>query len=294
MKNSYLPQSLDIHKVHDQKLLPGLYIVSTPIGNIFDITIRAISVLHRSKYIFAEDTRVAKKLASFYNIKTEIISCNDYTELKSQVLDKFSDDCVISLISDAGTPLISDPGYKLVNWCLKSNIDVYPIPGVSSPICGLSVSGLPTDEFHFVGFLPSKHSSRCQKLKDLLHIESSIILFESPNRIVDCLQDILDIFGNRQIYVGRELTKMFEEHLRGKVADLLEHFRQNSPIGEFVIIVGKTENVAKKEVNLEELLYESMKIMSIKDAVSSVKDLTKLPRSEIYQLALKVKNEHRD
>lgn len=294
MKNAYLPRTLDIHKVHDQKLLPGLYIVSTPIGNIFDITIRAISVLHRSRYIFAEDTRVARKLASFYDIKTEIISCNDYTELKSQLLDKFDGENVISLISDAGTPLISDPGYKLVNWCLKNNISVCPVPGVSSPICGLSVSGLPTDEFHFVGFLPSKHSSRCQKIKDLAHIESSLIFFESPNRVIDSLQDIFDNLGDRQIYIGRELTKMFEEHLRGKVSEILEHFKQNSPVGEFVIIVGKSETVGKKEVNLEEILYESMKIMSIKDAVSSVKDFTNLPRSEIYQLALKIKNEHRN
>lgn len=300
LKQTYSTHNLEIkhiNKLCEQNLHGGLYIVSTPIGNIFDITIRAIYILKRSKYIFAEDTRVARKLADFFDIRSQIISCNNYTEITESITNRCLENRnkILSLISDAGTPLISDPGYQLVNWCLENSINVYPVPGACSPICALSVSGLSTDEFHFVGFLPRKSSERSQKLKSLSGINSSLIFLESPNRLVSSLKNIAGILGNRPAYVGRELTKLFEEHKRGYLSDLIEYFENHEPIGEFVIVVGKPEN-ASKEIgadDIRELLTVAMQSMSLKDAVTCVKEKTDVSKKNVYAIALELINGHR-
>ena len=290
MNESSLPQSLDITKVYEQKLPDGLYIVSTPIGNIFDITIRAIAILRQSRCILAEDTRVTKKLLSFYDISVPVISCNNYTELNSAALGECQKGGVISLVSDAGTPLISDPGYKLINWCIENGIEVYPIPGACSAICGLCASGLPTDEFHFAGFLPAKTGARVKRLQELAAINSTMIFLESPNRIIDALQDMLTVLGDRSAYVGRELTKLFEEHRRGRISELIAYFSEHAPIGEFVIAVDK--GALKTILSDDDIAHELSKLMqdmSLKDAVNAVKDQYNLPKSKVYEIAVKVK-----
>lgn len=290
MEESFLPQTLDITKVYEQKLHNGLYIVSTPIGNIFDITIRAIAILKQSRCILAEDARIAKKLLSFYDISVPVISCNNYTELEESALKQCQKGGIVSLVSDAGTPLISDPGYKLINWCIDHNIDVYPIPGACSPICALCVSGLPTDEFHFAGFLPQKSRARIKRLQDLAFVNSTLIFFESPNRVIDSLQDMLSVFGDRGAYIGRELTKLFEEHRRGKISSLIHYFMEHQPIGEFVIAVDKGE--IKKEITDEELkntLSKMMKTMSLKDAVNAAKVRYNIQKNKIYEIAITIK-----
>lgn len=279
--------------MYQQKLPSGLYIVSTPIGNIFDITIRAITTLAQSEYIFAEDTRVSKKLLNFYGITTKLISCNEHIELKSEIQKKCLRSNVVSLISDAGTPLISDPGYKLVNWCIKHGIPVYPIPGPCSAICSLSVSGLPSDRFIFVGFLPSKLHARIENLKELSTMKNSMIFFEAPHRLIAFLQDALSVFGNREIFIGRELTKLFEEHFRGTIEDAIDHFSNNNPIGEFAIIIAGASTSESQE-SIEDLLHHYMKFMTLKDAVSAVADATQMTKKEVYQKALEIKNEYRD
>lgn len=292
MKQSHLPQQIDITKVYQQKLPSGLYIVSTPIGNIFDITIRAITTLAQSEYIFAEDTRVSKKLLNFYGIATPLISCNEHIELKSEIQEKCLQGNVVSLISDAGTPLISDPGYKLVNWCIEHGIQVYPIPGPCSAICSLSVSGLPSDRFLFVGFLPSKSHARLANLKELSTTRNSMIFFEAPHRLIAFLQDSLNVFGNREIFIGRELTKLFEEHFRGTIEDAIDHFSNNDPIGEFAIVIAGA-NAHESQESIKDLLHHYMQSMTLKDAVFAVADATRMPKKEVYQKALEIKNEHR-
>lgn len=286
-------QTLDISKVYEQTIRDGLYVIATPIGNIFDITIRAIAILRQSRYILAEDTRVARKLANFYGIKTRIVLCNEYNELESSVT-KYCTNGIVSLISDAGTPLISDPGYRLINWCVQNGVDVFPVPGASSPICGLCVSGMPTNEFFFAGFLPAKQVARIKKLKELKPLNCSVVFLESPNRLVDTLGDIYNELGDRPAYVGRELTKLFEEHIRGNVSDIIKHFSDKTPVGEFVVIIGKrcdTERFDLEEI--KSMLSEKMRVMSVKDAVATVKKNTNFSKKELYSIAISVLSERK-
>lgn len=240
---------------------------------------------------------MAKKLADFFDIRSQIISCNNYTETTESITNRCLENRneILSLISDAGTPLISDPGYQLVNWCIENSIGVYPVPGACSPICALSVSGLSTDEFHFSGFLPRKSSERLQKLKLLSGMNSSLIFLESPNRLVTSLRDMMSILGDRLAYVGRELTKLFEEHKRGDLSDLIEYFENHEPIGEFVIVVGKPAN-ASREIGADDikgLLTVALQSMSLKDAVTCVKEQTGASKKSVYAIALELVNGHR-
>ena len=279
---------LDISKVYEQDIRDGLYIVATPIGNIFDITIRALAILRRSKYILAEDTRVARKLTSFYGIKTQIIACNEYHEVDEHIT-KYCSCGVVSLVSDAGTPLISDPGYRLVNWCVHNGVDVFPIPGASSLTCGLCVAGVPTNEFLFAGFLPPKEAGRRKKLNELTALNCSIVFLEAHNRLIDMLRDVMYVLGNRQAYVGRELTKLYEEHVRGGVSDIIEHFSEKRPVGEFVVIVGKSVAANCEDLDVVKgMLREKLRVMSVKDAVNTVKERVKISKKELYRVSLDI------
>jgi len=219
-----------------------LYIVSTPIGNLEDITFRAIRILKDSSLIAAEDTRRSKVLLSHYNISTPTISYyehNRYTRIP-KLIDHLIDGEDIALITDAGTPGISDPAYRLIRAAINSDCRVESIPGASASLAALVASGLPTDRFIFEGFLPHK-KGRKGKLEKIKDIDATIIFYESPNRLVRTLKDILEYIGNRPIAIGRELSKKFEEIMRGRVSDILSHYNTNKPKGEFVIVIGKDD-----------------------------------------------------
>ena len=217
-----------------------LYVVSTPIGNLEDITLRAIQILKKSKVIAAEDTRQSKKLLNYFNITTPLTSYFDHNKSHKipKIINRLKNNDDISIISDAGTPAISDPAYKLVRAAIKENIAVESIPGPSSFICALTTSGLPTDRFIFEGFLPPK-KGRKTILKDLSSFNGTVIFFENPKRMNRTLKDILNTFGERPCVIARELTKMHEEIIRGTVSSILNDIDTITLKGEMVILIGK-------------------------------------------------------
>ena len=220
-----------------------LFVVGTPIGNLKDISIRAISTLENVDLILAEDTRNSKKLLNAHNINTKMISYHEYSnENETQrIINLLNNGKNLALISDAGTPTISDPGYGLIRNCIKAKIKIIPIPGASAITTALSVSGLPSDSFTFYGFLPQK-KGRLKKIKDLTNIDNTIILFESPYRLEKTLNQLFDLLGNRTVVVGRELTKLYEEIIRGNLYDIIEYFSKTKVKGEIVIMIGKDDD----------------------------------------------------
>jgi len=219
-----------------------LYIVSTPIGNLEDITLRALRILKEVSLIAAEDTRLTRKLLTHYNISTRTVSYyehNKFTRIP-KIIDHLNTEKDVAVVTDAGTPGISDPAYKLIRAAIESGSRIEAIPGPSASITALTASGLPTDRFIFEGFLPHK-KGRKAKLTRLSAIEATVIFYESPKRIVRTLKDILECMGDRPAVIGRELTKLHEEMIRGNVSKLLSHFTQKTPRGEFVIMIGKDD-----------------------------------------------------
>ena len=220
-----------------------LFVVGTPNGNLEDITLRAISTLQDVDMILAEDTRNSKKLLDAHNIDTKMMSYHDHSSEKEikKIVGLLLEGKDLALISDAGTPTISDPGYGLIRDCIKHDIAIIPIPGVSSITAAMSVSGLPSDSFTFVGFLPQK-KGRLKKIKQLQDLDNTIILFESPFRLEKTLNQLLEYLGNRSVVVGRELTKLYEEVIRGNLSDIIVHFSKSKIKGEIVIMIGKDDD----------------------------------------------------
>jgi 16S rRNA (cytidine1402-2'-O)-methyltransferase len=225
-----------------------LYLVATPIGNLEDISPRAIRILREASLIAAEDTRHTGKLLKHFEIETAITSYFEYNKLDKLdfILEKLSTGDV-ALVSDAGTPAVNDPGYELVKAALASNYEVKPVPGPSAPIAALTVSGLPTDSFLYLGYLPHKTSERHKRLQEVESQPYTLVFLESPYRVVEALEDMLSILGDRRICVAREMTKMFEEYWRGNVSGALEHFKSQPPRGEFTLVIeGKTTDNDEK------------------------------------------------
>ena len=220
-----------------------LFVVGTPIGNLKDITLRAISTLQSVDIILAEDTRNSKKLLDAHKIETKMISYHEHSNDKEikKIIDLLLEGRDLALISDAGTPTISDPGYGLIRDCIKHDIVIVPIPGVSAITAAMSVSGLPSDSFTFVGFLPQK-KGRLKKIELLKNIENTVILFESPYRLEKTLNQLLEHLGNRSVVVGRELTKLYEEVIRGNLTDVIKYFSKSKVKGEIVIMIGKDDD----------------------------------------------------
>ena len=223
--------------------LGQLFVVGTPIGNLEDITLRAISTLQNVDMVLAEDTRNSKKLLDAHNIDTKMISYHEHSSEKDikRIIDLLLEGKDLALISDAGTPTISDPGYGLIRDCIKNNIIITPIPGASAITAAMSISGLPSDSFTFVGFLPQK-KGRMKKIEQLKNIDNTIMLFESPFRLEKTLNQLLDSLGNRSVVVGRELTKLYEEVIRGNLNDIIVHFSKSKIKGEIVIMIGKDDD----------------------------------------------------
>ena len=220
-----------------------LFVVGTPIGNLEDVTLRAISTLKSVDIILAEDTRNSKKLLDAHKIETKMISYHEHSNDKEikKIIDLLLEGKDLALISDAGTPTISDPGYGLIRDCIKHDIVIVPIPGVSAITAAMSVSGLPSDSFTFVGFLPQK-KGRLKKIELLKNIENTVILFESPYRLEKTLNQLLEHLGNRSVVVGRELTKLYEEVIRGNLTDVIKYFSKSKVKGEIVIMIGKDDD----------------------------------------------------
>tara|TARA_B100000614_G_scaffold228123_1_gene219683 strand:- start:2736 stop:3422 length:687 start_codon:yes stop_codon:yes gene_type:complete len=219
----------------------SLYIVSTPIGNLDDITCRAIQVLNQVNVIAVEDTRVTKRLLSKYDIKNQMLVYNNFNESKSskKLIHLLKNGNDVALVSDAGTPCISDPGYSLVNEARKENLNIFSVPGPCALVAALSTSGLPSDSFYFEGFLPKK-KGRQTKFKFLANLECSIVIYESPNRIIKTLNDIKLFFGDERIVsVQREITKIYEQAFIGNISEVLKKFIDKKNKGEFVIIIAK-------------------------------------------------------
>jgi 16S rRNA (cytidine1402-2'-O)-methyltransferase len=266
-----------------------LYLVATPIGNLEDMSPRAVRILREASLIAAEDTRHTGKLLKHFEIKTPITSYFEHNKLNKLdfILDKLSSGDV-ALVSDAGTPAVNDPGYELVKAALASNFDVRPVPGPSAPIAALTASGLPTDAFLYLGYLPHKTSDRHKFIEQVATLSYTLIFLESPYRILESLEDILSILGDRQICVAREMTKMFEEYWRGSVSGAVEHFKSQPARGEFTLVVkgrirGNDEKWAKEEL-MKAIERELEDGKSAKDISSELAVQSGWSKKEIYAL----------
>ena len=278
----------------NNKVKSGLYIVSTPIGNLSDITLRALEVLKKSDYVLCEDTRISKNLLERYEIKSKLIANHKFNEKKnlSKVIDILKSGSIVSLISDAGTPSISDPGAILVNECVVNEIDIFPIPGASAVSSAVSISGF-NEKYFFYGFFPEKNSKLKEDFERLANLEGCIVFFISPRKFNRSIKDLKHYFSNRKILVCREMTKFYEEYIRTDV-ETLEPFKSD-PKGELTIVI--SEKV--KEKNSSIILKESDKIniqklikkLSIKDITDLISQNTNVSKKEIYNYCLKIKNE---
>ena len=271
----------------------GLYLVSTPIGNLKDITYRAVETLKLSDYILCEDTRVSKNLLIKYDIKSKLISNHKFNEKKNinKIIELLKSDKIISLISDAGTPSISDPGAILIQECIKNGINVSPIPGASSVAAAVSISGF-SEKFFFYGFFPEKRKNLINDLNNLSRINSSIVFFVSPKKINKIIPELKIYFKERKIVFCREISKLYEEFIRVNVADL-EPFKD--PKGEFTIVISEINENKKNSKELDELVKNNIKKMinklSIKEITNIINQNDNISKKKIYNYCLKLKNE---
>ncbi len=289
-----MPETL-YHFTDIQKnpLKSGLYLVATPIGNLRDITLRAIDTLAMADVVACEDTRVSGKLFQALGFKQKLIAYHDHNAdlQRPYILNLIAEGKAVALISDAGMPLISDPGYKLVRECLEKNIYVTSLPGANSPLMALQLSGLPSDHFSFLGFLPSKTKARRDALEVWKNVPSTLVVFESASRLEDSCKDILAVLGDRPMTLTRELTKKFEEVWPSTVAGILQHVQKDGePKGEIVLVIGRGEE-KKDEIDVDALLKKAMETMSLKESVAAVVEATGLPKKQIYNAALAIKSE---
>ena len=274
----------------------GIYIVASPIGNIKDISERAVQVLKEADVIACEDSRVTKKLFGLLGISCarEFITYQNYNEEEQYplLLNLLEEGKSVALISDAGSPLISDPGYKIVRKCRENNIYVTAIPGCCAVITALQLSGLPTNRFMFAGFVPNKDKARQDFFKELKEIKSTIVVYETAPRLLKSLEVIKDLYGNQEIAVARELTKIYEECIRGAVEEVIDHYTQKQPKGEIVIMISPSQEDKKEtSVDIRQILAEKMTQMTLKSAVKEVVTEYGLNKNDVYDLALKIKDE---
>lgn len=274
--------------------IKGLYLVATPIGNLGDISSRAIDVLTKADIVACEDTRNTSKLFSLLGISAPLTPYHEHNadKVRPRLLKRLRNGEAVALVSDAGTPLVSDPGYRLVQDCIAENIYVTAVPGASALLTALQLSGLPCHRFLFEGFLPVKMSARQKELSLLADIPATLIFYESPNRLEETLNDMLVVLGNRKAAVVRELTKKFEQTVRGTFEELIANYRENGwPKGEIVILCAPAEAKEFNENTIKDLLRSALETMSVKDAATVVARHTGGSKKQIYQTALALKNE---
>ncbi len=272
----------------NEQLEPGLYIISLPIGNAKDITIRALEHLKKVDEIYCEDTRVTRKLLSIYEIKKKLNIYHDHNGeyVRPKIIKKIKGGKCIGIVSDAGTPLISDPGYKLVLSAKKEGLHVTSCPGVSAPITALTLSGLPTDSFYYLGFLPLKKKIRDKSLKEVKNLKTSLLIFETSKKIDKTLNDLLLILGNREISICREMTKKFEEIITGRIEDILPILEKRALKGEIVIVVG-AQKEQENDININEIIDNYKGEYPPSELAKIISNKTGLSKRVIYNKIIK-------
>lgn len=283
------------HRIEAPSLQGGLYVVATPIGNLADMTLRALDTLAAADLIACEDTRVTRKLLQRYGIDAKLLSYHDYSDDRrtTEIVECVQSGLVVALVSDAGTPLISDPGYRLIDRLWKADHKIIPVPGASSMLAALCAAGLPTDAVYFAGFLAPKSGERRRQLGELARLKATLVLFESPRRLAATLKDAADIFGAETIAcVCRELTKLHETFDRAELVDLAGRYASGEQTrGEIVLLIqsrGAAKDWSKNEVDA--LLVSALRSQSVRHAADQVAAETGLARRQVYQRALAIKN----
>ncbi len=272
----------------NEDLESGLYIISLPIGNSKDITIRALEYLKKVDEIYCEDTRVTRKLLSIYEIKKKLSIYHDHNGeyVRPKIIKKIKDGKSIGIVSDAGTPLISDPGYKLVLSAKKEGLHVTSCPGVSAPITALTLSGLPTDSFYYLGFLPLKKKTRDKTLNEIKNLKTSLLILETSKKIKKTLNDLFQILGNREISICREMTKKYEEIITGRIGDILPILEKRDLKGEIVLVVGAQEEQVNN-ININEIIDSYKGEHSPSELAKIISNKTGLSKSVIYNKIIK-------
>lgn len=269
---------------------PGLYVVATPIGNLRDVTLRALDVLQAADVVLAEDTRVAAKLLSAFGLKKPVRRYDDHTgaEVRPAIVADLQGGATVAQVSDAGTPLVSDPGYGLVRAAVEAGVKVWPIPGPSSVLAALAVAGLPTDRFLFAGFTPNKSAARRSVFEELRAVRATLVFFETGPRLRESLTDMVAVFGPREAAVARELTKLYETVVRGSLEALAADPRLEEPKGEIVVLVGPGAEEAASEADADAALRSALARLGPADAASEVARALGLNRKQLYRRALEM------
>lgn len=286
MARAQIPPALD-----DAPLAPGLYIVATPIGNLRDVTLRALDVLNAADLVLAEDTRVAGKLLSAYGLKAKLERYDEHAAERAgpKAMAALAQGQRVALISDAGTPLVSDPGYRIVRAAAAAGHRVFPIPGASALLAGLSVAGLPTDRFLFAGFPPPKSAARRTFLEELAGIRATLVFFEGGSRLADSLADMAAVLGDREAVVCRELTKLYETLYRGSLADLAADPQFDAPKGEIVILVAPGRDVEATAADADTALADALTRLKPAEAAAEVAKALGLNRRDLYRRAMELR-----
>ena len=281
----------EVRRWQSEPLPAGLHIVSTPIGTLGDITLRALATLARADLICCEDTRHSRTLLSHFGISRPLKALHDHNEdaESARIVAMIGEGRAVALISDAGTPLVSDPGYRLARAVIAAGHTVHAVPGASAALAALTVSGLPSDTFVFVGFLSAKEGARRDRLQALLAMPATLVLYEAPGRLLDLLGELSGLAGDREVVVARELTKRFEEVRRGTAQQLIDAFGGTDIKGEIVVLVGPPAAGITTDADIEAALARALEDMSLRDAARLVAEALGVARSRVYDLGLKAK-----
>lgn len=273
-----------------RSVAPGLYLVATPIGNLRDMTLRALDVLAAADLVLAEDTRVTAKLLTAYGLRAKLERCDDHASARAAeiAVERLQAGEVVALVSDAGTPLVSDPGYVVARAAIKAGLPVHPVPGASSLLAALCLAGQPADRVLFAGFLPPKSGARKTMLEELRTGRQTLVFFESGPRLKDSLTDMAEVLGNRPAAVTRELTKLYEEAVRGTLAELAADPRCDAPKGEIVVVIGPGEAEVASAADADAALAEALTRLPPGEAASEVSRALNLPRKVLYKRALEM------
>lgn len=277
----------------DQNIETALYLVSTPIGNLADMTFRAVATLARADLVFAEDTRHSRRLLDHYAVSRRLEPYHEHNAKvqRPRILAALAEGRSVAVLSDAGTPLVSDPGYKLAREVIDAGHKVIAIPGASAPIAALTCAGLPTDAFFFAGFLPPRSAARKSRLAALAKVPATLLFFEAPGRLAETLSDMATCLGSRQAVVARELTKLHEDVERGELAELAARFGKTPVKGEIVILVAPPSATEVSDQEITSRLEHALNSASLRDAARSLADELNVPKTRIYDLGLKLKRE---
>lgn len=284
----------ELERLLGQPLEPGLYLVATPIGNLADITLRALAVLATADVVYAEDTRHSGRLLSHFGIRAKLRPYHEHNAERERpnILASLKKGQRIALISDAGTPLVSDPGFKLVRACAAAGYLVTSLPGPSAVLAAVVSSGLPTDAFLFAGFLPSRQQARQTRIRELAAVPHTLVLFEASSRVAATLADLAHLLGDRPAVVARELTKLNEEMARGRLSSLVRDFAERETVkGELVIVIGPPQALAASEAEIEERLLQALAELSLRDAAKAVSIELGVPRKRVYDIGLRLRRD---